>query len=206
MRFYSHALRLAVAGFAALFLAGAAHANLIANLNEFTGTDATVDVMAEQVGTDIKFTVTVTNPLGDIRGVFFHIGDEGLLPGLSVTGTDITANQFGPANTIINFDGGNMNGGGTPCPCDFAVAIGTPGVGSDDIMSTMFTLTHSMDPLALSQFLGQAVGVRITSVGPAGARDGSSKLTGTFVPEPSTALMLSVGLLGLARTGRKRSR
>jgi hypothetical protein len=64
-----------------------------------------------------------------------------------------------------------------------------------------FTLSHATQALDASLFAEQAFGVRATSVGPlGGSREGSSKLSGVFpvIPEPSAALLIALGLLGLA--------
>ena len=101
--------------------------------------------------------------------------------------------------------GSNLQGGGSPCPCDLGIEIGSPGLGhGDDYQSVTFTLSHASLDLDVSLFQGQSFGVRATSVGDVdGSREGSSKLIGV-VPEPSTALLALLGLSGLASIGRPR--
>ena len=198
---------------AALVASGIATAGTISStLVEFTGTDAsvtvTLDDMTDPGNIVITLDVNVDPNTGDLRGFFLDISDDLLLSGLSITGSEVTQTQFS-ANSVINLGGGNnLNGGGSPCPCDIGVEIGLSGIGGgDDFQTTTFTLSHTSESLDLSMFLGENVGARLTSVGlPGGSRGGSSKLGGMVpVPEPSTAVMLSTGLVGFAMAQRKRS-
>ena len=141
---------------------------------------------------------------GDIRGVFMNIDDDALLAALSVRGPDVTDWDF--SGSVIDLGhGANLNSSASPCPCDLGVEIGTPGLGSDDVQSTTFTLSHAHRALTLANFADQFIGVRVTSVGPEGAREGSSK-TVAVVPEPSTGWLMLAGLAGLAILGRKPAR
>ncbi|MGH7336852.1 MAG: PEP-CTERM sorting domain-containing protein, partial [Myxococcota bacterium] len=98
-----------------------------------------------------------------------------------------------------------------PCPCDLGVAIGTPGIGRDDIFTTTFVLDATAD-LVLDDFAGELIGIRVTSVRDGfgdpkdefkdGPRGGSAKLVVT-IPEPSTALLIALGLGALGYAGRR---
>jgi len=191
----------------ALPLAGSA-AILEATSSSFTGSALSVSIViddeADPGNLVITLEVETEDPTGDLRGFFAQVSDESLLSGLSVTSAAITDSVF-DANAVINLGGGNnLNGGGTPCPCDLGLEIGSPGIGSDDIQQVTFTLSHLTESLTVDLFDGEMFGVRATSVGsPNGSRNGSSKLAGV-VPEPSTALLMGLGLAGLAsRTQRK---
>jgi PEP-CTERM motif len=175
----------------------------------FTGTDATVRITLTEQGGDILVTAAMERGLGDLRGIFLDIVDDTLLAGLSVSGEFVTG--FSVGDVIDLGQGSNVHGGGTPCPCDIGVEIGTPGIGKDDIGSTSFLISSAAGPLSLSEFSEQWVGVRITSVGPDPySRGGSAKLAGQLpevlvpVPEPASAFLLAIGLGALGYTARMR--
>lgn len=205
---------------AALAWSSAARAQVF-TLDPYTGASSQVQVIVTQVGTNVQFIVNVIpNPnIGDIRGVFFNISDESLLAGLSITGADVTQ-VVKSANSVSNLGGGNNTN--PEGPFDIGVEIGTPGIGSDDIQSTVFTASHSSglltthfttvaDPVTSSGPNALLFAVRLTSVGlPGGDRSGSSKLGTTganngggppqqVVPEPGTMALL--GAMGLAGMG-----
>ena len=189
---------------ALLLAADAGAASIETLLHPFTGDDTEVRIILDDASDPgaIEVRIEVTGAIGDIRGVFFDFVNDALLGGLSVTGEHLTSYSIdsvrgqGPGN--------NLNGGGSPCPCDLGIEIGTPGIGVDDIQATTLWITHA-DGLDLAAFSGQDVGVRLTSVG--SNREGSSKLGGV-VPEPSTAALLGMGLIGASlaqRTRRQRT-
>jgi hypothetical protein len=79
-------------------------------------------------------------------------------------------------------------------------------MGHDDIGYTVFEISHATEDLTLAIFANQDVGVRVTSVGDDfdSDRGDSAKLVGTVVPEPTTAALVSLGLLGLGGSARLR--
>jgi len=177
----------------------------------FTGTDSEVTVELTEEGGDIRVTATVTLGLADLRAVYLDIANDALLSGMSADGEWVTDSKF-RANGVIDLgQGSNLHGGGTPCPCDIGVELGTPGIGKDDILSTTFLL-HGSGPLSLSDFADQLVGVRVTSTGPDPfSRGGSAKLAGRLpdtvpVPEPHPAPLIAIGLGALGYAGRRRLR
>jgi hypothetical protein len=167
-------------------------------------------VTLSEEGGDIRVTATVTLGVADLRAVYLNIDDDILLSGLTVTGDDVTDYEIAAHSVIDLGQGSNLHGGGTPCPCDIGVEIGTPGIGKDDFATTTFLL-HGLTPLSLSDFTDQLVGVRITSVGPdPDSRGGSAKLAGRLpdvvpVPEPAAGALLALGLgaIACARRGRR---
>ncbi|MBE9180580.1 hypothetical protein IQ268_18625, partial [Oculatella sp. LEGE 06141] len=161
-------------------------ASMSFSVSPFTGSSAQLnftldDIMADSGLSKVQVRVDVDKSvnLADIRGIFFGMGDESLLKGLEITGSDITKTVI-KANGVTSTGGdNNLNGGGGINPFDIGLEIGTSGIGKDDIQSTMFTVSHKTANITLAQFLSQSFGVRATSVGTAGNREGSSKLTGT---------------------------
>lgn len=169
------------------------------------GADLTFNVLLSEVaGGDIQFDVAVApgGDVADLRGIFFDVANESLLTGFSVALTGgVTDTQFN-ANSVSNLgNGANMNGAGV---FDAGVEIGTSGLGGDEFQSVTFVLAHTSANLSLNDFMGQAFGIRATSVGPVGSnRGGSVKLTGTSIPTPAAAGM-GLALLGLGALRRTR--
>jgi hypothetical protein len=191
----------------------------------YTGDPARAIVTFDDVSTPgsvwVGITVDTSLTLADINGFFFNVADESLLPGLSITG-DVTM-VVKQANSVMSAGPGNNIRGEGVGPFDVGVRIGTPGIGEDDICSTALLISHSSASLTNDMFVGATTeggdifAVRLTSVGPEGSRNGSSKLCNDgepptsvsipHVPEPSTLAGFGTlcGLSLLAR-GLRRNR
>lgn len=178
---------------------------LSGDMNEFTGSDLIGRATFEQVGNDIKVTLTTVQEVGHLNtgdwgGFWFNISDDSLLAGLSVVGTDITAHDFTGSVGSVGGNNNNLNGGGSPGAMDAGIAFGQPGSSGGLIETTMFTLSHA-NGLILSLFDNQAIAGRLQSVGgaPSGG-GGSSKIVGTVdVPEPASLAMLGAASLCFLR-------
>src|SRR5258705_3054203 len=91
----------------------------------FTGSPTAVRIVLDDSigGGDINVTVAVTEGLGDLRGVFIDLRDDVLfsLSSIQATGEFVRGIE---TNVIDLGHGANLNGGGTPCPCDIGVLLG----------------------------------------------------------------------------------
>ncbi len=199
----------AVAGLLLLLLAAplAGASILSSTASSFTGDPLRVAIQIDDEADpgNLRITLSVEGDgeIGDLRGFFAHVADESLLPGLSVHGDLIRGGVFDADGVSDVGRGANLNGGGSPCPCDLGIEIGNPGIGrGDDFPSVLLTLSHVSEDLTVALLRDQEFGIRATSVGSLdGSRGGSSKLVGV-VPEPSTAMLMLLGLGGLASITR----
>jgi hypothetical protein len=114
--------------------------------------------------------------VGDLRGLFFDVGDSSILSHLSIAGSDVTG--YSIKNDGVTNLGGGVNMSGVSV-FDAGIVFGTSGIGKDDVSSTTFTVTSDQN-LRLEDFLDVDFGVRYTSVGEAygGAREDSLKIFG----------------------------
>ncbi|MEM8873149.1 MAG: hypothetical protein AAGD32_02715 [Planctomycetota bacterium] len=161
---------------------------------------AEVDVTLTDVPTGVQVDLTVdtstTGNFADIRAFFVDLSDDTLLGGLGFVGADVTDHDF--SGSVSNLgNGANVN----PDSYEGGIEIGTPGASPDMHTTTTFVLTHP--GLDVVDLFGERVAVRATSVGtdPTGdGNNGSVKLTGTAIPEPT--ILGGLALLPLLRRRR----
>lgn len=211
--------------FTGIFVLSSTSQALIFKLDEFTGDPSDVWVTVLQNSGDLRFSVTQPgpDPVGDLRGLFFHVRDEAILPDLDFTFVSYsgTGSYAGPlvsivnANMVTSVGQANINGGGLG-KYDVGVEFGSQGMGSDFIESIIFDVSAPA-PLDLNDFfpldmyspVGMAARVMSLPTGsPPSGNNGSSKLGCCgdtpgipSVPEPSAFSLVALGvfLLGLNR-------
>ena len=142
----------------------------------------TITVIENDDGT-LTFTLTQSGPLiGDLRGIFFDVADESLIPSLTVSASSagLTEVRTGNDSVVDLGQGANMEGlAGSDGGYDVGLEIGTSGVGADDHRTFSFTLSAA-SALTLEDFANIDFGVRLTSVGEdGGERTASAKLLET---------------------------
>ncbi len=138
----------------------------------------------------LHFTVTVDETAGqtaDINALYFDLSDDSMVDGLTVTGADVTDENFA-ANKVTKIDSHtNMNGEivNEYGKFDGGIQFGTQGIATDDIQSTSFVLSHDSVGLTIDDILAQDFGIRLTSVGEIdGPREDSLKIGGTAPDTP----------------------
>ena len=170
------------------------------------GTYGAVDVT--ESGGDLHFAITLDASLGadrDLHELYFNLADG--FTGVGITSADVV-------NTAYSLDANPPVAGGAGSSFDFGVNFGNGGGGPGNGRLTSATLVLSAtQPLAIADLLivsstSQdieavfAVHVQGTSL-VAGA---TSETVGAPIPEPATALLLALGLSGLAAFPRARTR
>jgi hypothetical protein len=174
-------------------------------LTPFTGGPVEARIVLDDAAGDpgeIQVMVEITQGSADIRGVFFDL-ELADLSGLSATGDYVTSFAYGDVSNLGR--GSNLNGGGSPCPCNFGVEIGTPGTGTDGIQALTFVLLNENPDLDLGMFFEQSVGLRTTGTNlDPSEGGGGAKLSGLLpIPEPSTGLLLGFGLCAMSLRARR---
>lgn len=163
---------------------------------------------------NLVITATVNASKGDVRGVLAQIADESLLDGLSIVGASNRAVRFDEDNVGKSGKSKGLGRSGTACPCDFGIRFSAK-TGT----TVTFTLTHETQDLTIALFYGQdfavqASGLRIENEVSRGGKGYSrghgirhALLEGRIpnpIPEPSTALLMALGLGGLSYASRAR--
>ena len=159
----------------------------------FSATATIVDDGVDRVRVTLEVDAS-TGILGDIRAWYFNTST-------SLFDYDDISGDITDVGTDTNDLGGGSNV--QPLgPFEYGLEFGSPGIGSDDIGSTSFYLYGF--GVTEASFFGEASALRVTSVGPIGARGGSLKLPGE-VPLPASGFLILGGLAGLALLRKRRS-
>ncbi|MBD0335694.1 MAG: PEP-CTERM sorting domain-containing protein [Cyanobacteria bacterium Co-bin13] len=195
------------------------------SLTPFTGNNARVSVTLDALtngNIDVKVDVDKTLALADLRGIFFNVKNEAILPHLNLLNASAGVGTFKfAANSVSEVGKVKLQGEPTlnPCGstgCDGGIEIGQDGLkgGKDDYQSASWTFTRKDgQALTLADFEGMSWGIRATSVGTGNSREGSTKLSGVVpkppaaepprdIPEPTTALGILVVAAGAAASRR----
>ncbi|MGH6920339.1 MAG: Ig-like domain-containing protein, partial [Geminicoccaceae bacterium] len=142
-----------------------------------------VNVSEQDGGILFELSQTGAN-VADLGGLFFDVNDPSVIPSLVYSGADVTDFQADDEGVLNLKQGVDMNGAASS-PFDVGVALGTPGIGKDDIQATSFVLSSTAGLLTLDLIANVEFGARLTSVGPAGSnRNGSEKYTAISTAAP----------------------
>lgn len=209
-------LLLSSALLAGLGLASAAGATIVtAPATSVSGPAITGSITIDD-GVDpgnLRITLTLDVSKGSVRGFMAQLGNESLIPGMSVIGANgfkFDANDVGKSKKAKG-----LGQAGSACPCDMGVNFSAR-TGN----SVTFTLTHATQDLTVGLFYGQdfaikASNIRLSNVSRMSGRGrGESNgikqalLEGQIpnpIPEPTTAMLMALGLAGLSYAGRPKN-
>lgn len=156
---------------------------------------------------NLVITFALDARAGDIRGFLAQVADESLISGLSVVGYNNRASQFGEDRIGKAEKSRGLGQPGSACPCDFGLKFP-----SKTGTSVTFTLTHATVDLTLDLFYGQDFAVKAAKIETENGSGKSKRIKSAIlqgqvpnvIPEPTTAVLMVLGLGGLSYMGRSR--
>jgi len=174
------------------------------------GATLTIDDMLDPGNLSVTLALTSeAGATGDVRGFMQEFLNDGLFPDLGATGEDVYSTAFYP------IDGGDKSGD-DPCRCRLNVDLGDKGLlNPTGLQTTSFVISHPSIPLSLAGIEGETFYIAIghDEISPILPLDGGKtntppsyiKLKGKIpvIPEPSTAVLMLLGLSGLSATSRR---
>ena len=176
-----------------------------------TGNYGSVEVTEVQGGLD--FVITLNPALGnkaDLREFYFNLPDQFSGVHLTDSGCD-----GGSCNSPFQLERNKSTSGGASSRFDYRVSFGNGGgsKGNGTLQEASFhidantalSLTPSpFDPSFTSRHLGVIFAAHVPGAKGVAATIGAT--SATLVPEPGTAALFGLGLLGLTWVGRRRLR
>jgi hypothetical protein len=155
---------------------------------------------------NLVITFDLDVPQGDIRAFLAQIADESLIKGLSVVGYPNRASQFKEDKIGKATKSRGLGQPGSACPCDFGLKFP-----AQTGTSVTFTLTHKTEDLTVALFYGQDFSVKVAKIRLAenGTNGKPRSIKGDVlqgqvpnpIPEPTTAVLMALGLGGLSYAG-----
>jgi len=117
----------------------------------FTGTPHVRAVLLDDTAATFAVKLTVNEGVADLRGFFINIKDFSLLCGLDITGDDVTSFKLEGRPRDRPRTATTCAAMARRVPCYLGIALGTPGIGKDDIFETSFVIDATA-PLSLDDF------------------------------------------------------
>ncbi len=184
-------------------LASAASTTL--TLSDTIGAGVDVTIHADD-GVDpgnivITLSLESTGAAASLQSLHWFTNDDDLYPGVSSSGDDVQFNLFHAEN----------NGTASPCRCNLIAGFEEDYLGTaSGLQETTFVISHSTLALSLANLSETQVRVALIIDAPNAGTNGEpwNKVRGHFsdltvIPEPSTAILMLLGLGGLSAVSRR---
>lgn len=175
-------------------------------VDDASGLGASVVIDDGVVPGNLSLSIESTSEGGlvpDLLGFQILDGLDDFAPGLGASGADVALFRIIYETQFVGEDGVKVQ----ECPCGLTVDLGTPELWElTGITSTDVEVSHPSLPITLETIAGSSIRLFLAvedSMGP-GSEDGFRLIKPVgIVPEPSTALLMMLGLAGLSRGARR---